>query len=393
MSDIVEKNGRHPLPPQAQRLADDTGSTHIIEVMGLNKSFGKTQVLHDISFYIRDNEFITLLGPSGCGKTTTLRILGGFEEADTGEVTFEGRNLLSLPPHERPLNTVFQRYALFPHLNVFDNIAFGLSIKKLPRAEIVERVARALQTVDLTGYESRDIDQLSGGQMQRIAIARAIVNRPKVLLLDEPLGALDLKMRKEMQVELKQMQRDLGITFVYVTHDQEEALTMSDTIIVMKDGWIQQIGRPTDIYNEPKNAFVADFIGESNIMPGEMPADRQVILEGRLFQCVDPRKGESAVDVVIRPEDILLVEPSDDVITGLVDSVVFKGVHYEMIIESETACWMVQSTIPAMPGSRVGLSFGPDDIHIMAKSVFSPDSGLPESVSAFSDDRRGESDE
>ena len=291
-----------------QILEDDTGREHIIEIKNLNKSFDGTKVLKDITFYIRNNEFITLLGPSGCGKSTTLRIIAGFETADSGMVNFEGKDLLKTPANKRNINTVFQRYALFPHLNVFDNVAFGLKIKKVAKPEINERVNKALETVGLADYGERYIDQLSGGQMQRVAIARAIVNRPRILLLDEPLGALDLKMRKEMQLELKSMQRELGITFVYVTHDQEEALTMSDTIIVMKDGIIQQIGTPIDIYNEPKNAYVADFIGESNIVAGTMSKDYEVTLSGGItFKCVDPMFKEftegvqNLVDVVIRP--------------------------------------------------------------------------------------------
>lgn len=365
---------------QIDRLKDKTGRKHIIEVMNLEKSFGDTKVLKDLSFYIRENEFLTLLGPSGCGKTTTLRILGGFEEADAGEITFDGKDLLTIPAHKRALNTVFQRYALFPYLNVYDNVAFGLRIKKVKESEIKERVESALKMVALDGYEEREIDQLSGGQMQRVAIARAIINRPKVLLLDEPLGALDLKMRKAMQVELKQMQQELGITFVYVTHDQEEALTMSDTIIVMNDGQILQIGTAIDIYNEPENAFVAQFIGESNIMQGQMTEDYAVTIEGRHFVCVDPRMPEVDVDVVIRPEDIDLSEASEDTINGVVTSVIFKGVHYEMLIETDQNEWLVQSTDKADEGTVVGLNFDPDDIHIMRKSVYSPDSGKSESI-------------
>ncbi|MBP7401158.1 MAG: ABC transporter ATP-binding protein [Clostridia bacterium] len=346
----------------------------------MDKSFGDVQVLTDITFYVRDNEFITLLGPSGCGKSTTLRILAGFERPDSGQVLFEGRDLTSIPPYQRKLNTVFQRYALFPHLNVYENVAFGLRVKNAPRHEIAGRVEQALRTVDLSGYGKRWVDQLSGGQMQRVAIARAIVNQPMVLLLDEPLGALDLKMRKEMQVELKEMQRSLGITFIYVTHDQEEALTMSDTVIVMKEGVIQQIGRPIDVYNEPRNAFVADFIGESNILPGRMARDREVSFLGRTFPCVDPRFPDEEVDVVIRPEDIRIGEPDADTLSGTVSSVVFKGVHYEMLIESEGFEWMVQSTAHAPQGSQVGLRFGPDDIHIMAKSAFSPDRVRPDAA-------------
>ncbi len=360
-----------------QWLEDKTGSRHLIEVIGMNKSFGEVQVLKNITFYVRNNEFITLLGPSGCGKSTTLRVLAGFEQPDDGQVLFEGRDLTAIPPYQRKLNTVFQRYALFPHLSVFENVAFGLRVKNVARHEIADRVEQALRTVDLQGYGKRWVDQLSGGQMQRVAIARAIVNKPMVLLLDEPLGALDLKMRKEMQVELKDMQRSLGITFIYVTHDQEEALTMSDTIIVMNDGVIQQIGRPIDIYNEPQNAFVAGFIGESNIIPGRMEQDYEAHFAGRTFPCVDKRFAEEEVDVVIRPEDIDIVPPDADTLNGVVDSVVFKGVHYEMMIESDDFTWMVHSTDHAAEGTRVGLSFGPNDIHIMAKSAFSPDRERP----------------
>ena len=362
------------------KLEDKTGRSHIIEIMHINKHFGDNHVLKDITFYIRNNEFVTLLGPSGCGKSTTLRILAGFETADSGEVEFEGKDLLSVPAHKRHINTVFQRYALFPHLNVFDNVAFGLKLKKRPKDEIKKRVHEALKTVGLSGYEDRWVDQISGGQMQRVAIARAIINQPRVLLLDEPLGALDLKMRKEMQIELKEMQRELGITFVYVTHDQEEALTMSDTIIVMKDGVIQQIGTPTDIYNEPKNAYVADFIGESNIIPGTMRKSEEVNILGKTFTCVDPLFPEftegqdNPVDVVIRPEDIYVKEEGPDYVNGTVTSIVFKGVHYEILVEDDKGNeWMIHDVDPVVEGQRVGMTVDPDDIHIMRKSEFSPD--------------------
>ena len=359
-----------------QILPDDTGSEHIIEIKDLCKSFDGTKVLKNITFYIRNNEFITLLAPSGCGKSTTLRIIAGFETADSGIVNFEGKDLKSVPANKRNINTVFQRYALFPHLNVFDNVAFGLKIKKVNKKEIEQRVNKALETVGLNNYGERYIDQLSGGQMQRVAIARAIVNRPRILLLDEPLGALDLKMRKEMQ-------RELGITFVYVTHDQEEALTMSDTIIVMKDGVIQQIGTPIDIYNEPKNAYVADFIGESNIVAGTMKKDNEVVLSsGITFKCVDPLFPEftegiaNLVDVVIRPEDFYVDEEAEGRINGTVESLVFKGVHYEMIVRSDDGIeWLVQNVDPSAVGSRVGLYVDPDDIQIMRRSELSPEFG------------------
>ena len=366
-----------------QILEDSTGSEHIIEIKDLCKSFDGTKVLKNITFYIRNNEFITLLGPSGCGKSTTLRIIAGFETADSGIVNFEGKDLKSVPANKRNINTVFQRYALFPHLNVFDNVAFGLKIKKVNKQEIRERVNKALATVGLADYGDRYIDQLSGVQMQRVAIARAIVNRPRILLLDEPFGALDLKMRKEMQIELKEMQRELGITFVYVTHDQEEALTMSDTIIVMKDGIIQQIGTPIDIYNEPKNAYVADFIGESNIVAGTMKKDNEVTLSsGITFACVDPLFPEftegiaNLVDVVIRPEDFYVAEEAEGRINGEVISLIFKGVHYEMIVKSDDGIeWLVQNVDPFKVGSRVGLYVDPDDIQIMRRSELSPDFG------------------
>jgi len=326
-------------------------------------------VLNSINLTINDKEFLTLLGPSGCGKTTTLRLIGGFATPTSGEVLFDGVRINDVPPYKRKVNTVFQRYALFPHLDVFENVAFGLRIAKVPAAEIKPRVEEMLALVGLSGYEKRDVSQLSGGQQQRVAIARALVNRPQVLLLDEPLGALDLKLRKEMQIELKRIQQQSGITFIYVTHDQEEALTMSDTVVVMKDGDIQQIGTPIDIYNEPINKFVADFIGESNIIDGVMHADRDVSFGGHRFVCVDGGFArDEQVDVVIRPEDIDCVPTSESEWQGVVQSIVFKGVHYEMMVESGEYTWMIHSTDPQTVGSTVGLRITPDDIHIMHKS-------------------------
>ncbi len=326
------------------------------------------RILKDISLDIKDKEFVTFLGPSGCGKTTTLRIIGGFLEPTSGDVFFDGKKINGVPPHKRNVNTVFQRYALFPHLNVYENIAFGLRVQKLPEKEIVRRVGEMLEIVNLMGYEKRSVNRLSGGQQQRVAIARALVNRPKVLLLDEPLGALDLKLRKEMQTELRKIQQALELTFVYVTHDQEEALTMSDTIVVMNNGNIQQIGSPTDIYNEPENAFVADFIGESNIINGCMPEDCVVEFTGRRFECVD--KGFSpneTVDVVIRPEDIKIIPAEQAKLTGIVESVVFKGVHYEMIVDGVDHKWMIHSTKFEPVGTMIGMAVDPYDIHIMKK--------------------------
>ena len=346
-------------------------STHLIDLMGVSKTFdGETEALKPINLYIRKKEFITLLGPSGCGKTTTLRLIAGFETPTTGRILFEGKDITDVPPYKRRVNTVFQKYALFTHMNVYENIAFGLRLKKRPQAEVDQKVTELLHLVGLDGFGKRTVDKLSGGQQQRVAIARALANEPEVLLLDEPLGALDLKLRKEMQVELKNMQQRLGITFIYVTHDQEEALFMSDTIVVMKDGFIQQIGTPTDVYNEPKNAFVADFIGESNIMRGTMIRDELVEFEGRQFPCVDKGFGENMpVDVVVRPEDVKLTEPADGQVSGVVQSVVFKGVHYEMMIKTDTFTWMVHSTQSRQVGQRVGLSVIPFDIHIMKCSV------------------------
>ena len=341
---------------------------HLIELKGVSKSFDDTAALKNINLYIRKREFVTLLGPSGCGKTTMLRIIGGFQYADEGEVLFEGKNIAGVPPYKRRINTVFQKYALFTHLNVYDNIAFGLKLKKLPKDEIDRRVKRMLSLVKMTGYEKRSVDQLSGGQQQRIAIARALVNEPEVLLLDEPLGSLDLKLRKEMQIELKTMQQQLGITFIYVTHDQEEALTMSDTVVVMNHGCIQQIGDPKRIYDEPKNAFVADFIGESNIIPGVMVRDELVNMLGQDFPCVDEGFAlNEPVDVVVRPEDVMVVGEDVGQMCGEVASVLFKGVHYEMMIRTEQYIFKVHSTTMQPVGTRVGLTIVPFNIHIMHK--------------------------
>ncbi len=344
---------------------------HLIELKNLCKSFDDTQVLSDINLYIDKNEFVTLLGPSGCGKSTILRIIGGFETPDSGDVIFEGRSILDTPPYERTVNTVFQKYALFPHLNVADNIAFGLKLKNIDRKEIEKKVTEMLELVNLKGYEKRSINALSGGQQQRVAIARALVNEPSVLLLAEPLAALDLKLRQAMQLELKNMQKELGITFIYVTHDQEEALTMSDTVVVMKEGTIQQIGRPTDIYNEPVNAYVADFIGKSNIVSSVMKEDLLVNIEGVDFECVDKGFGrDSAVDVVVRPEDIYLVEPDKGKLKGTVESAIFKGVHYEMcVITDGGGKWLVHDTTLFPAGTEVGILVKPFDIHVMNKSL------------------------
>ena len=354
--------------------------TRLIELKDISKSFGDTEILHHIDLYIRKCEFVTLLGPSGCGKTTLLRLLGGFETPSTGKIFFDGQDITDVPPHKRRINTVFQKYALFSHLNVFDNIAFGLNLKT-PEAfgvktraqkkeEIKRRVGRMLKLVKMEGYEKRSVNSLSGGQQQRIAIARALVNEPEVLLLDEPLGALDLKLRKEMQIELKSMQQQLGITFIYVTHDQEEALTMSDTVAVMNGGRILQIGDPKRIYDEPKNAFVANFIGESNIIPGVMLEDNLVEMLGTEFQCVDEGfEPNEPVDVVVRPEDVMIVGEDVGMLTGTVESVLFKGVHYEMMIDTGTMKWKVHSTSMQPAGSRVGLTIVPFNIHIMHKEA------------------------
>ncbi len=330
---------------------------------------GETVVDH-IDFWVKTNEFLTILGPSGCGKTTTLRMIAGFEMPTSGQIFFSGEDITQMPAYDRPINTVFQRYALFPHLNIYENIAFGLRINKTPEKVIKNKVGRMLELVNLQGFEKRSVKSLSGGQQQRIAIARALVNEPRVLLLDEPLAALDLKLRQDMQYELKSMQQELGITFIYVTHDQEEALTMSDKIIIMKDGKIQQIGAPIDIYNEPENAFVADFIGESNILDGVMHKDYLVSFAGHTFECVDfGFEKDENIEVVIRPEDIVLGEPREDRPCGIVDTVIFKGVHYEMIVMQGDIEWVIHSTDKSEPDKEVGLYFDPDDIHIMHKSV------------------------
>ena len=343
-------------------------SNKLIDIVNVSKSFGDNLVLDDLNLYIRENEFLTLLGPSGCGKTTLLRIIGGFESPDTGKVIFDGKNITDLAPNKRQLNTVFQKYALFTNMTIAENIAFGLKIKGKTRSYINDKIRYALKLVNLEGYEDRTPDSLSGGQQQRIAIARAIVNEPKVLLLDEPLGALDLKLRQDMQYELIRLKNELGITFVYVTHDQEEALTMSDTIVVMNQGYIQQIGTPEDIYNEPKNAFVADFIGESNILPATMVQDKLVKILGANFPCVDIGFGKNKpVDAVIRPEDIDLVKPEDGIIEGVVTHLIFKGVHYEMEVTANNFEWLVHSTDMVPVGTEVGIQVDPFDIQIMKK--------------------------
>lgn len=340
----------------------------LIQLIDISKSFDGQMVLDELNLSIHENEFVTLLGPSGCGKTTTLRILGGFASPDTGRVVFDGQDITRIPPNKRQLNTVFQKYALFTHMTIAENIAFGLKIKKKSQSYIDDKIRYALKLVNLEGYENRMPDSLSGGQQQRIAIARAIVNEPKVLLLDEPLGALDLKLRQEMQYELIRMKNELGITFVYVTHDQEEALTMSDTIVVMNQGYIQQIGSPESIYNEPENAFVADFIGDSNIIPATMIEDKLVEILGTRFACVDTGFGSNKpVDVVIRPEDVILVEPAEGIIQGVVTHLIFKGVHYEMEVTANGFEWLVHSTTLFPVGKEVGIHVDPFNIQIMNK--------------------------
>ncbi|MBE7048405.1 MAG: ABC transporter ATP-binding protein [Ruminococcaceae bacterium] len=356
----------------------------IIELRHVSKAFDGEGVLNDLNLDIFDQQFITLLGPSGCGKTTTLRLIGGFEKPDEGEIYFDGEKINDMPPYQRHINTVFQKYALFPHLNVFENVAFSLRLQKKSNIEIAARVKEMLELVALKGFERKNVTFLSGGQQQRVAIARALISHPKVLLLDEPLGALDLKLRKDMQNELKKIQKQTGITFIYVTHDQEEALCMSDVVVVMADGKIQQIGSPTDIYNEPKNAFVADFIGESNILDGVMESDLRVSFSGRTFTCVD--KGFApleAVDVVVRPEDVDVVSQEEGMLTGVVTSVTFKGVHYEIIVDIGGFKWMIQTTDYVGVDEKIGLFIEPDAIHIMQKSEYSGKYG---DYSSFSDE-------
>lgn len=356
----------------------------LIELKGISKSYDGEKVIDSMNLYIRDGEFITFLGPSGCGKTTTLRIIGGFETADEGQLYFDGVEISDVPAYKRHINTVFQKYALFPHLNVYENIAFPLRLKKKPEEEIKTRVTEMLKMVALSGFENKSVSTLSGGQQQRVAIARALVSHPKVLLLDEPLGALDLKLRKDMQNELKTIQQAVGITFIYVTHDQEEALSMSDTIVVIADGEIQQIGTPTDIYNEPKNAFVADFIGESNIIDGVMLEDKKVRFSSHTFDCVDGGFDKNEpVDVVVRPEDVDVVSVENGMLTGKVTSVTFKGVHYEIIVDIKGFKWMIQSTDYVAPDATIGLFIEPEAIHIMKKSKYSGKFG---DYSSFSDE-------
>ena len=343
----------------------------IIELIDVFKEYDDTPAVSDINLYVKKGEFITFLGPSGCGKTTTLRMIAGFELPTQGKILLNGEDITNLPPYKRPVNTVFQRYALFPHLNVYDNIAYGLKLKKVNKLEIAKKVEKALKIVDLEGFEKRSVTTLSGGQQQRIAIARAIVNEPEILLLDEPLGALDLKMRKEMQLELKEMHKKLGITFIYVTHDQEEALTMSDTVVVMKDGRIQQIGTPQDIYNEPKNSFVADFIGESNIFSGTIVGEKKVRFVNKIFDCIDDFPKNEKVDVVVRPEDVDIVKADKGMVNGVVASTIFKGVHYQMTIMVGRTEVVAQSTKCYEEGITVGINIAPSDIHIMAKEFVS----------------------
>ena len=357
---------------------------NIIDLRDIVVEFDGERVLDGLNLTIKDGEFVTLLGSSGCGKTTTLRVIAGFLQPDSGTVLFDSKEINGVPPYLRPVNTIFQRYALFPHLNVYDNVAFGLKIRKLPKDEIRRKVTDMLRLVNLEGFEKKDVTTLSGGQQQRVAIARAVINNPKVLLLDEPLSALDLKLRKDMQTELKNIQKELGITFIYVTHDQEEALSMSDTVVVMNEGKVQQIGRPTDIYNEPENAFVADFIGESNIIDGVMPCDYTTRFSGREFPCLDAgfELGE-AVDVVIRPEDVDIVPKEMGQLSGTICSVTFRGVHFEIIVDVRGFKWMIQTTDEHQEGETVWLYVEPDAIHIMKKSKYS---GMYGDYSSYSDE-------
>ena len=356
----------------------------IIELKNISKSYDGVRVLNNINLDIYDNEFLTLLGPSGCGKTTTLRLIGGFEQPDEGDVIFMGERINDVPAHKRNVNTVFQKYALFPHLNVFENVAFALRERKVPKDEIEEKVHEMLSLVMLSNFAKRDVTSLSGGQQQRVAIARALIAQPKVLLLDEPLGALDLKLRKDMQQELKKIQKATGITFIFVTHDQEEALTMSDTVVVMSEGRIQQIGTPIDVYNEPINAFVADFIGESNILDGVMLQDYKVRFADQVFECVDAGFGTNEpVDVVIRPEDVDIVKPEEGMLKGTVTSVTFMGVHYEIIVDVNGFKWMIQTTDFVDENENIGLTIEPDAIQIMKKSEYS---GLYGDYSTYSDE-------
>ena len=357
---------------------------NIIELKNITVTFDGDTILDNMSLSIRDGEFVTLLGSSGCGKTTTLRIIAGFLEPDAGEVFFDSKNMNGVPAYKREVNTIFQRYALFPNYNVFENIAYGLRVRHVPEAEIKQRVSEMLTLVNLEGFEKRNIAKLSGGQQQRVAIARALVLKPKVLLLDEPLAALDLKLRKDMQNELKNIQKALGITFIFVTHDQEEALSMSDTVVVMNEGKIQQIGSPIDIYNEPENAFVADFIGESNILDGVMRADYRAFFSGKEFRCLDSGFAPNEpVDIVVRPEDVDIVKPEDGMVKGIVTSVTFLGVHYEIIVDIGGFKWMIQTTDYAAEGDEVGLFIEPDAIHVMKKSKYS---GLYGDYSSYSDE-------
>ncbi|GMB10398.1 MAG: polyamine ABC transporter ATP-binding protein [Candidatus Improbicoccus devescovinae] len=357
---------------------------NILEFKNVSMKLGKEYIFKNLNLRVARGEFVTLLGPSGCGKTTILRLIGGFLAPDDGYIIFDGKNINKLPPHKRQVNTVFQKYALFNHLNVYENVAFGLKLKKISSHEINDRVNKMLEMVNLKGFGDRNIDSLSGGQQQRVAVARALVNKPTLLLLDEPLAALDLKLRKDMQIELKKLQKHTGITFVFVTHDQEEALSMSDTVVVMNKGIIQQVASPEIIYNEPKNAFVADFIGESNIINGKILGDFCVNFASKTFKCLDSgfTIGES-VDVVIRPEDIKIVDPSKSCLVGIVSSVIFKGVYNEIIVDVDNFKWMAQTTQYYAPGTKIGLNLTPDDIHIMKKSEYSLEVG---DYSAFSDE-------